>query len=71
MQAYRVETVIPENGIVQLKTLPFEKGSKVEIIVLGPENSFISAQPHHLKGTVLKYDAPFDAVSEGEWDVLK
>lgn len=64
MQVYRVETVIPENGIVQLQALPFERGVKVEIIVLGPEKSFVTDRPNPLKGTVLKYDAPFEPVCQ-------
>lgn len=38
MQAYRLETVMPQNGQLQLSSLPFQPGEMVEIIILSLEN---------------------------------
>jgi hypothetical protein len=37
MYAHRIETTINETGTIQLNTLPFEAGDKVEIIILKQE----------------------------------
>ncbi|MEZ4728413.1 MAG: hypothetical protein R3E79_14870 [Caldilineaceae bacterium] len=34
MLAYRLETVIPPNGELQLKALPFRPGEAIEVIIL-------------------------------------
>ena len=38
VQAYRLETVMPQNGQLQLSSLPFKPGEMVEIIILSLEN---------------------------------
>ncbi|ETW92445.1 MAG: hypothetical protein ETSY1_43615, partial [Candidatus Entotheonella factor] len=37
MRAYKVETTIPENGVLELDTLPFRAGEAVEVIILARE----------------------------------
>lgn len=44
MNAYKVETVLAEDGTVLLKDLPFQAGEAVEIIILGTENLPSDAQ---------------------------
>ncbi|MDH3602741.1 MAG: hypothetical protein OEU26_24275 [Candidatus Tectomicrobia bacterium] len=33
MRAYKVETTIPENGVLELDALPFQAGEAVEVII--------------------------------------
>jgi hypothetical protein len=70
MQAYRIEKVIPDTGKVELDALPFAAGSVVEIIVIGPEKETNGHRPS-LKGSVIKYDNPFEPVAENDWEALQ
>lgn len=70
MQAYRIETIIPSDGVIELTALPFARGEKVEIIILGPDVAPQTAAPRVLAGSVLKYDDPFEPVRPDDWDVL-
>ena len=71
MNAYKVETVLAEDGTVLLKDLPFHAGETVEIIVLGTENLPLEAQSPSVASLV---DQSFSAlnsssllVSDGEY----
>lgn len=37
MFAHRIETTITQDGLLNLKTLPFHKGEEVEVIILRRE----------------------------------
>jgi hypothetical protein len=72
MQAYRIEKVIPASGKLELEALPFASGAVVEIIVLGPERVKNGRHAMPLRGTVIKYDEPFEpVVAENEWEALQ
>jgi hypothetical protein len=55
---------LTEDGTVLLKELPFQAGDAVEIIILEQSKTSSSSsreQPiHSLKGSVLRYDEPFE-----------
>jgi hypothetical protein len=71
MQAYRLETVVPQNGELRLKQLPFRPGEMVEIIVLSrsPVQSSMNSFP--LKNTVLKFEGPTEPVAANDWAALQ
>ena len=71
MQTYNVEKVVSKNGTVKLEALPFPPGELVEVIVRTRQGSAPTARPHTLKGTVLKFELPFEPVAEEEWDALQ
>jgi hypothetical protein len=71
MQTYNVEKVVSKNGTVQLEALPFPPGELVEVIVRARKGSAPMARPRTLKGTVLKFELPFEPVAEEEWDALQ
>lgn len=76
MNAYKVETVLTEDGTLLLKELPFQAGDEVEIIILErPKTSSPSSpdrSPRSLQGSILRYDDPFEpALSPDEWEVLR
>ncbi len=63
MQAYRTETVVPQDGELRLKQLPFRPGERVEIIILSRRMEPSDVQAFALKDTVVKYGAPTDPVA--------
>lgn len=71
MQAYRLETIVPSNGELQLKQLPFLPGETVEIIILAVNKPQQTADFFPLKNTVLKYEDPTEPIPEADWDVFQ
>ncbi len=70
MRAYRVETTLSEDGTLQLKALPFQKGDTVEVIVLAREDTARKENPNPLRGKVLRYDDPTEPVAPDDWEAL-
>lgn len=69
MNSHRIKTAFTENGKLSLQNLPFKKGDEVEIIILQPNVYKTSSDIYSLKGTVIRYDDPFESVvSPEEWD---
>ena len=71
MRTYSVEKIVSQNGTVQLEALPFPPGELVEVIVLARKGPTPATRLRSLKGSVLKYEQPFEPVAEEEWDVLQ
>ena len=72
MEAVRIEATIQPHGRVILNDLPFEDGKQVEIIVLDIHGKGKSPTANPLKGTLLKYEDPFEpAVPIEDWEVLR
>ena len=61
MNAHRIETVAGNNQTVVLENLPFQEGEAIEVIVLQRKTESHSSQT--LRGTVIKYDAPFESAA--------
>jgi hypothetical protein len=70
MRTYSVEKIVSKNGTVQLEALPFPPGERVEVIVLARKDPAQTAL-RTLKGSVLKFEQPFDPVAEEDWDALQ
>ncbi len=79
MDTFKTTAKIAKNGTITLQHLPFEEGIEVEITVqvcaarleLDPNDLSRPALHNPLKGTVLKYDRPFDsAFTDEELDML-
>lgn len=72
MKAHRIETTLTENGTLLLKDLPFTAGESVEIIVLKLPARPSESNLYPLRGTVYRYDDPFEpAVPLEDWEVLQ
>lgn len=71
MRTYRVEKVVSKHGTVQLEALPFPPGELVEVIVLARKGPTPAMHQRSLKGSVLKYEQPFEPVAQEEWDALQ
>ena len=69
METHRIETALRENGKLSLKNLPFKKGDEVEVVIVEKKQKKVKAGS--LKGTVIKYEKPFEsATSDEDWEVL-
>lgn len=71
MRAYKVETTIPDNGILALEALPFRAGEAVEVIILSRAEPKGEAIRDSLRGKVLHYERPTEPVAGEEWDALR
>ena len=73
MKAHRIETKLTENGTVTIEDLPFRAGDAVEIIILErPSRTPDPNNPYPLRGTVIRYDDPFEpATAIEDWEVLQ
>ncbi|MEW6666601.1 MAG: hypothetical protein AB1512_15450 [Thermodesulfobacteriota bacterium] len=71
MESYRIQTTVSSEGTVVLEGLPFRPGEEVEVVVqnLRPEPAGNNRYP--LRGKPIRYTAPFESISEEDWDVLK
>ena len=67
MQTYHIETVVSEEGILNIKGLPFHKGEKVEVTVKNQLPSESLKALYTLRGKPIRYKKPFDSVAENEW----
>ena len=63
--AHHTKTVLSEDGKLLLDDLPFSAGQAVEVIVLPVAQPV--AGDHPLKGTVVRYDRPFEPVAAEVW----
>ena len=68
MQSYKIEKIMPDNGILTLRQLPFNPDELLEIIINNKERKCESSE---LKGSVLEYKDPFEPIAEDDWDVLQ
>ena len=70
MQEYRIEVVVPPDKTLTLENLPFEVGATIEVTIL--EKRVERNEDYPLRGTLLKYDNPFEpAVPLEDWEALK
>jgi hypothetical protein len=71
MRALRVETAVSEDGVIEIRDLPFKAGEKVEVIVLERTPQPPSEDWRKLRGSVTAYDRPTEPVGVEDWDALK
>ena len=71
MRAMRLETAVPDDGVLKLTDLPFRAGETVEVIVLEGTPPVRHDDWRRLKGSVLRYDRPTEPVAVEDWDALK
>lgn len=71
MEAYKTDAVIQPGGKIILETLPFKEGKQVEVIILEKAIPADNRKFESLKGSVKRYDRPFDPVAEEDWEANK
>jgi hypothetical protein len=82
-QVYEADAVVAKDGTVRVEGVPFPTGDRVRVVIRGtptaaprrhsPEEVEGSRLVREgLKGSVLRYDDPFEpAVPPEEWDALR
>lgn len=69
MTAHRTEATVSSDGSVTVRSVPFRKGEQVEIIILPRMTRTETIERVDLRGSVLRYDDPFEpATDPGDWD---
>ena len=71
MESYRIETTMPSNGQLTLKDLPFQAGELVEVIVLALPGTKSSPDRYPLRGSVIKFDNPFEPAVTQDWEAMQ
>lgn len=71
MQAFRIETVLSQNGVLVLRGVPFHAGDKVEVIILSLGRKQAGVERYPLRGKPIRYLAPFESVAENDWNALQ
>ncbi len=71
MEAYKIETTVAKDGSLLLQDLPFRAGTGVEVILLEREHAPPEPDAYPLRGTVLRYDDPFEPVGLDDREVLR
>ncbi len=72
IKAHRIEATLTENGTLTIKNLPFQAGDAVEIIILERHSRPFNSNPYPLRGTVIRYDDPFESATHIEdWEALQ
>jgi len=71
MQAYRIETVVAQDGTITIKGTPFRAGERVEVLILSRSSKPKGKKRHPLRGKPVRYLAPFESVAENEWEALQ
>jgi hypothetical protein len=64
MIAHRVETTVSGDGSVTVKGVPFKQGEEVKVIILPRHPEAVSSDRGLLKGSVRRYERPFEPASE-------
>ena len=59
MSVHVTETTVDPQGRVVLDHLPFHPGERVDVVVRSHDD---------LRGSVLRYEKPFDPVAEEDWE---
>jgi len=70
MTPYTIEKTITAEGVLLLENLPFQPGEIVRVVILQNRKEIKKVGPS-LKGTLLRYDQPFDPIDVDEWEALQ
>lgn len=71
MNAHRIETVLNQDGTLNLVDLPFHAGDAVEVIILPRRQKSSTKKPYPLHGIPIKYINPTDPVADEDWAAVR
>ena len=72
MELVRINTTVKPKGRIVIDDLPFEEGKIVEVTVSEGDNKKVGDNRYPLRGTVLRYDDPFEPlVQTDDWEALQ
>jgi hypothetical protein len=71
MQAYRLETVIQQDGKLTLNNLPLKAGVAIEVIIRVQPVAISSSDRYPLRGKPIVYLNPMEPVAELDWSAMR
>ncbi len=71
MAAFHTEAVISSDGSLILKKIPNLAGHKVEVVIKDKSKPKNQKEKYPLRGSVKKYELPFEGVADNDWEILK
>lgn len=73
MESFKTKTKVKKNHKIHIDDVPFDAGQEVEIIIsVTNENEHHNKLKDSLKGSVIKYENPFEPViTSNDWELLK
>ena len=71
MNIHRIETILEQDGTLNLLDLPFHAGDAVEVIISPRRQRPAGQKKYPLHGTRIKYINPTDPVAEDDWVTLR
>jgi len=71
MNVHRIETILDQDGTLNLVDLPFHAGDAVEVIILPRRQKPAGQKSYPFHGTRIKYVNPTDPVAEKDWAALR
>jgi hypothetical protein len=74
MSVHVAEATVDPAGRVVLDHLPFQPGEKVDVVIRSHDirsHDGASQAPVDLRGSVLRYEKPFDPVAEEDWELRR
>ena len=71
MQAYRVKTILQQDGTLTLSDLPFRSGEAVEVIILAQPPAAQRQNRYPLRGTPIRYIDPTGPVAQADWEAAR
>jgi len=69
METYYAQTILQEDGKLTLDHLPFSQGDTLQIFISSSERP--SGDRYSLRGTVLKYEQPFEPAAQDDWTAVQ
>jgi hypothetical protein len=71
MRDYRVETKVSSDGSLTIKSLPFQAGDTVEVIIRSYKLGEAKDTRYPLRGKPIRYTDPFGSIAEEDWEALR
>ncbi|KAL9011577.1 MAG: hypothetical protein Q9180_009180 [Flavoplaca navasiana] len=66
VEAYKTSAIVRDDGTVVIGNLPFQKGQRLEVILLEQPGVYEDNALYALRGEPFKYDGPFQSVAMDE-----
>ena len=71
MAAVHVQAVVGGDGTLTVRGLPSLAGHRVDVVVRDADTERQKPRIYPLRGCPLRYEKPFEAVAEDEWEVTR
>ena len=71
MQAYRLETVVQQDGKLTLNNLPLKAGVAIEVIIRVQPVANLSSDRYPLRGKPVIYLHPMEPVAGSDWSAMQ